>query len=489
MNQNRARRLQDVLNQLSDVATVTSCRSGEWQIDLETHALASVAFHLAESLGANLAAYFLASEGGTDRLHAVLPVGPEQTYLHLRAPLPADGYCPRLDRHFPVAARYQQEMSGRAGPGRPVGEHPGLEGTGVFQYPLGPVRGDCYETVSFLIDTAGEHIIRLIPSLGYKHRGLEQRAVGLAPELALLLAERAGGTQAAAHGLAFCQALERLADLAVPPRANMLRVVIAELERICGHLLDAGLSVGAAGHVVGAAQLDQLRERFLRLNLTYFGNRYLFGAMAPGGLRRDLSAEQAESLRRAVGQLAADWQRILAMVLATPSIIDRWETTGIVEYGDAWSLAAVGPVGRASGVDMDTRRDHPYAAYGQFPVEVPVYREGDALARFRVRADELAVSFRLVQEALSRLPGGPVQGGVPEVWPGGDALGWVEAPQGETLHWVCIGGGGTIAAYRIRAASFTNWGLFGPAAASGNILQDFPLIDTSFTQSCADCDR
>ncbi len=307
--------------------------------------------------------------------------------------------------------------------------------------------------------------------------------------MAVLLAERAGGTQAVAHALAFCQASERLAGVAVPRRAAVLRVVLSELERIASHLLDTGLMIGAAGHTVGAAQVDQLRERLLRLNLSYFGHRYLFGAVTPGGVRRDLNSGQADDLRLAVGRLAGEWQRILAMVLATPGIIDRWETTGTLDVAEARDLAAVGPVARASGVDRDTRRDHPYAAYGELPLTVPVYREGDVLARFRVRVDELDVSFRMVQEVLTQLPGGTVQGDVPVSWPAGEALGWVEAPQGETLHWVCTDDRGTIAAYRIRAASYANWGVFGPAAESGNILTDFPLIDTSFNQSCADCDR
>ncbi|MDA8335239.1 MAG: NADH-quinone oxidoreductase subunit F [Peptococcaceae bacterium] len=422
-------------------------------------------------------------------LHVVIPAVEEKAYLHLASMGPGGSDFPRLSRHFPAAARYEREISGRSGPMRFGGEGADLEGTGVRHFPLGPVRGDCNEAAGLLIDTAGEHILRLTPTLGYKHRGLEETAVGLAPETALLLVERTAGSQAVAHALAYCQALERLAGLEVPGRAAMLRVLLAEMERLYGHLYDAALMVNAAGHVVGAARLDQLKELFLRLNLSCFGHRYLFGVVVPGGVARDLTPGQASELRATVGLLTAQWRRLLTMVLGTPGIVDRWETTGIVEYTEAWDLAAVGPVARAAGVDRDVRRDHPYAAYAAFDFPVPVFREGDALARFRIRAEEIAVSLQLVRDALTQLPAGPVHGDIPPAWPAGEALGWVETPQGETIHWVRVAAAGSIAGYRLRSASFANWDLFGHAAASGNIMQDFPLIDTSFNLSCADCDR
>ena len=480
-------RLDKVLAQVKNLVQVISHRTGEWQLDLEAGALPPVAAHLAESLGGNLAALF--PEPG-QHLHAVLPAVEEKAYLHLRGRLaPGTRDLPALDRHFPAAARYRRILEARHGLA-PVGPSVSrLEGSGVFQFPLGPVRGDYNEAAGIVIDTVGEHILRLTPTLGYKHRGLEDRAAGLTPKAALLLAERAAGTQSVAHALAYCQALERLAGVTVPPRAAVLRVVLAEMERLYGHLLDISLMVGAAGHTVGAAQLDQLKELFLRLNLSHFGHRYLFGTLVPGGVRTDLPREAAASLRTAVTRQGAEWRRLFTMVLGTPGIIDRWETTGIVDYTDAWDLAAVGPVGRASGVDRDVRRDHPYAAYGEFVPAVPHFRDGDALARFRVRAAEIDASLALVGEALARLPQGPARADVPAVWPAGEALGWSEAPQGETLHWVRVGEEGKIAAYRIRSASFANWDLFGPAAADGNILTDFPLIDTSFNLCCADCDR
>ena len=153
----RPQRLQEVLHEASDVLQAVSCRDGEWQIDLKTQAMAPVAEDLAESLDTNLAALFIAPVDGEDWcLHAVLPAVDDQAYLHLRARLPAGSRdYPLLDRHFAVAARYQKE---NAVPGlvRPVREEIRLDGAGVFQFPLGPVRGDCNETVGILIDTIGE---------------------------------------------------------------------------------------------------------------------------------------------------------------------------------------------------------------------------------------------------------------------------------------------------------------------------------------------
>lgn len=360
---------------------------------------------------------------------------------------------------------------------------------GIVDYPLGPVRSGIVESGHYMLRTAGEELVDMRLQLFYKHRGVEKRAEGLALEHMPLVAERISGTSAFAHSLALCQAIERMARIDVPPRARFLRTLLAELERLYNHLGFQTDLCQATGLVVAQAQFDILKERVLRLNAVIAGHRYLFGMNIPGGLSRDLDVQAVQAVRDLVTAMRRDLETLHRMLLASASHRDRLEGTGILTSRDARDYCAVGPIGRASGVNRDLRRDHPYAAYQEVDFEVPVLQVGDAMARTQIRLDEAMQSLHIMTQALEMLPDGDVYIPLEQLPPGKAALGWAESSHGESLHWLLAGDDGTVVRYRARPASFANWQAFSLAIPGHNILTDFPIIEQSFGLSFAGADR
>ncbi len=359
---------------------------------------------------------------------------------------------------------------------------------GVVDYPLGPVRSGVVESGHYTLRTVGEELVDMHLQLFYKHRGIEKRAEGLPLPLLPLVAERISGTSAFAHSLALCQALESLAEVEVPQRALYLRTLLAELERLYNHLGYQADLCQATGLVVAQAQFDIWKERILRLNAAISGHRYLFGMNVPGGLSRDLSEASLDMARGLVATLRPDLESLGKLLFDSPSHRDRLEGTGILSPQDALAYCAVGPIGRASGVDRDLRRDHPYAAYASVDFEVPVLQTGDALARARLRLEEARQSLRIIDQALERLAAGSIAVPIEQLPAGESALSLVESPRGESVHWLLVGEDGRIRRYRARPASFANWQAFPLAVPGHNILTDFPVIEQSFGLSFAGAD-
>jgi Ni,Fe-hydrogenase III large subunit len=304
-----------------------------------------------------------------------------------------------------------------------------------------------------------------------------------------LLAERISGTDAFAESLALCLAIEDLARVPAPPRASALRTIFAELERLYNHIGYQADLCQATGLVVGQAQFDILRERLLRLNARLVGHRYLFGLNVAGGLSRDLDASALRVIGDEVNEVSAALSRVGRLTFGSSSHVDRLEATGILKPEDAAAYAVVGPVGRASGQDRDARRDHPYAAYAETQLTVPVYETGDAFARARVRLDEAHQSVRLIGSLIDRVPDGPVRDCIETLPPGCNGMGWAESARGETVHWLSTDETGKVRRYRVRTGSFANWQAFSVAIPGHNILTDFPVIEQSFGLSYAGNDR
>jgi len=357
-------------------------------------------------------------------------------------------------------------------------------GEGVFTIPYGPVRSGVFEAVEYLVETVGEEIPHLRTRVYHKHRGIERRFQDLAPADGVLLAERVEGTAAVAHALAFSQALEEIAGVVVPTRGALLRVAHAELERITTHLDSVIRHTEGAGQAVANARLSVHKERLMRLRARLCGHRFGRGVVVPGGtigppdLAPVAAIEEAADLEDALrGDLHA--------LMATPSFLDRLRETGILSAEAVRVHGAIGPVGRGSGLREDVRADRPYSAYGHLGFEVATgHSEGDALARQRVRLDEIGQSFHLVRQALDELvgePEGPWRIEVPIL--DGSSVSSVEAPQGELLYLVEIKDG-RLARVKPRTASFHNLALF-HEAFQGDIFTDFVFIEASFGVSMA----
>jgi Ni,Fe-hydrogenase III large subunit len=365
---------------------------------------------------------------------------------------------------------------------KPIPSH--LRGEGVFTIPYGPVRSGVFESVEYLVETPGEDIPHLRTRVFHKHRGVEARYPGMGLNDGVLLAERTEGVASVAHALAYCQALEHIAAVDVPVGASLVRVIHAELERVANHLDSTIRHTEGAGQAVAYARLTLHKERVQRLRARLCGSRFGRGVVVPGGVSEGLRMETAE-LFEAIDQIEGGIGSDLRLLQATPSFVDRLRKTGVIPPDLARSFSLLGPLGRASGLMDDVRFTRPYAAYDQLGHQVLDSREdGDALARQRVRNDEIAGSFHLIRQAIDRLAlrsGGPWRR--PVVRCTGEALGWAEAPQGEVLYLVVIEDG-RLVRVKPRSASFHNLGFF-HAAFPKDILTDFAFIEASFGLSIA----
>jgi formate hydrogenlyase subunit 5 len=358
---------------------------------------------------------------------------------------------------------------------------------GAFAMPIGPVFSDFAESAHFLLETVGEDVIRTIPRFFYKYRGVEKIAEGQKLEHVLLLAERFSGTSAFAHGLAFCQAVEAICGIDVPPRARALRTIFAELERLRHHAAAITGICNSTALAVATSQAAIIEENLLRLSCAVGQHRYLFGLAVPGGLSRDVSNEDCLHLATAVGGLAERQRDLHQMLRYSSSFLDRLEEVGIVTIERAVSYGLVGPVARASGVARDIRKLLPYAEYANVDLVVPIEHEGDGYARLRILFREAEQSAAITRDLSFSLPEGPVCSDR-ATCRAGAALAAVEAPLGAAFHWLRLDDDGTVARYRITPPAFANWHGF-HLAAENFAFQDFPIILASFGLSNAECDR
>jgi len=357
-----------------------------------------------------------------------------------------------------------------------------VHGRGMFTIPLGPVRSGVFESVEFLIETRGEDIPHMNIRPHYKHRGIAKQFEGRTTDDGVLIAERVEGIASVAHALAYAHAVEAIAGVRVPSRARLIRVVHAELERIANHLDVAMRLADAAGLAVASSRFGWHKEATMRLVDALCGNRFGRGVIVPGGVAHGPLAHPAtvaSELRELHGRIRAD----LILAMKTPSFIDRLRTTGILTPERAVAWAALGPVGRGSGIADDCRWSRPTDGYADvtMPPSQPVRTAGDVMARANVRWDEIDQSAVLAVEALHAL--GAMQSPdllTPVDVPTGDAfgLGWAEAPQGEVLYAVHLRDG-RIERCLARSPSLHNLAIFHDVFA-GDVFTDFAFIEASF---------
>jgi Ni,Fe-hydrogenase III large subunit/Ni,Fe-hydrogenase III component G len=363
-----------------------------------------------------------------------------------------------------------------------------IEGEGVFEVPVGPIHAGIIEPGHFRFSVAGEPIMQLELRHFWKHRGVEKLFEQQMLPTAVPLAERISGDTTVGHSLAYCQAVEQMTGITVPPRARYLRSLLLELERLHNHLGDVGAICNDTAYALAHAHGGRMKERIMQLNGRVTGSRFLRGAMTVGGVARDVTSRQLDEIVDEVVRTEQDFSELEAIIFANASLTDRLETTGVLSERTAWDHAVVGVVGRASGLDQDVRRDRPFAAYDELSVNLARYRYGDVRARLRVRMDEIHESIRLIREIRTHLPQGPIVAEarhMPE--PGRWAISAVEGWRGEILYFVMAGEQGQIHRCKVRDPSFVNW----PAiqwAVLGNIIPDFPLINKSFNLSYAGTD-
>ncbi len=361
-------------------------------------------------------------------------------------------------------------------------------GEGVFHIPVGPVHAGIIEPGHFNFTVAGEPILYLQLRMFYTHKATEKLFENLPIHHAVFLAESISGDSAFSHGTAFCQAIECAAGIEVPARAQFQRTILLEMERIANHISDAGAIANDVGFVIANAHAGRVREILLGLCETLTGSRLLRGMVAIGGVRRDWQPGQVEAILSTLEVVEREFRNLVAILQSSNSTRERLQRTGILRPEKASMLGVVGVAGRASGVDLDIRRDHPYEAYRHLPFRVPVYLEGDVCHRLLVRIDEVSESMQLIRAAAAQLPNGPHRASAQPIPPGRCAMSAVEGWRGEIVHWIRTGEGNRLERCKVKDPSLNNW----PAiveAVEGNIVADFPVINKSFNLSYSGTDR
>ena len=359
-----------------------------------------------------------------------------------------------------------------------------VQGEGVYEITVGPVHAGIIEPGHFRFSVEGETIINLQSRMYFVHKGIEKLFESATLIQGLELAERISGDSSVAHALAFCQAVEEVGGVTIPPRAAFLRVVLLELERLYNHIADFGAISNDTGFAVANAHALRLREDLLRLNSRLFGHRLLHGALLPGGMALDIDSGRIADARHEIARISADFARLVAIVTSNGLVLDRLHNTGCLSHQIAHDMQVVGVPARASGIDQDARRDHSFAAYPQLTPRVIVRTEGDVWARLMVRVEEAYEAARILDSALGALPDGDLTEPIEILTEGEGGLGLVEGWRGPIWHWFVAGKNNTIRRVKVKDPSFANWPALSYAILE-NIVPDFPLVNKSFNLSYA----
>jgi ech hydrogenase subunit E len=337
----------------------------------------------------------------------------------------------------------------------------------------GPYERELSEVYGITVD--GKIVTGATLPSGYECRGIEKATESRNWIQNLDLFEHTGDACSHIHATAYCLAVERLAGLEVPPRAQAIRVLIAELERIHNHLL----WLDVIAREVGADTLFMHnwhdRETIMDLLEGVTGNRANYSASVLGGVKCDLDTEQEDTIREGLDFLEGSTRHYLEVTTNDAGFLQRTRGSDILTRAQAEVLGAVGPTARASGVERDVRVEAPYAAYSDYGVHMALNAQGDLEARFVVRIQELFECYRLVREILDTLPPGELTGGVPQRIKPGESIIRVEAPQGELFYFVKSNGGDTPERVKVRTPAMCNM-TSAVKLAAGYQLAGVPLI-------------
>jgi Ni,Fe-hydrogenase III large subunit/Ni,Fe-hydrogenase III component G len=365
-----------------------------------------------------------------------------------------------------------------------VGSFPFLEveGQGVYEIPVGPVHAGLIEPGHFRFSVVGETILRMKARLWFLHRGVERLFEGRTPQEAIALAERISGDTAVGHALAFAMAVEAASGITVQESDLLVRALLLELERLHNHIADLGALANDVGFGIAQAHALRLRERLLRLAAATTGHRLLRGGIIVGGSRIHALPDPA-----ALRATAVEVAELVEVTLTHAVVRDRFTGTAVLPRDQAEAMGTLGYVARASGVDVDARRDQPFVDLGE-SFTVVVEDSADVLGRYLVRAREAAISVAVAVDLIARLGGASGNGrgsGTQQTPTGpGAGLGVVEAWRGTLCHRVELDAVGALSRVKVVDPSFFNWPAL-PVCLTDTIVPDFPLANKSFNASYA----
>ena len=504
------------LNSLPEVVEMLYYQHGGW--------LASVAANDERPLNGQFAVYYILSVEGGEKDGP--QVEDEKAYVVVRAQIPPhQPEFPSVTPKVPAAVLYEREIRDMFGL-HPVGlpderrlvlpddwpddlyplrkdsidyrfrpeptteeetyDFINVEGEGIVQVPLGPLHITSDEPGHFRLYVDGESIIDADYRLFYVHRGMEKLAESrMNYDQVTFLADRICGICGYAHNVAYSTSIERALDIDVPLRAQYIRTILLEVERLHSHLLNLGLACHFVGFDTGFMHFFRVREKAMKIAELLTGSRKTYGVNLIGGLRRDILKEQRKTTLNILAELRTEVTSLVNMLLETPNIVQRTQNIGRLEKQVALDYSPVGPTLRGSGFSRDIRVIHPYCAYDKIPWTV-ISKDGcDVLARTLIRAEEFFESLATVEKCLETMPEGPVLTEGFTYKPYKFALGYVEAPRGEDIHWSMLGDNQKIYRWKCRASSYNNW----PSLRymlRGNTISDAALIVASI-DPCYSC--
>jgi Ni,Fe-hydrogenase III large subunit/Ni,Fe-hydrogenase III component G len=352
-----------------------------------------------------------------------------------------------------------------------------VEGSGVYEIPVGPVHAGLIEPGHFRFSVVGETILKMTARLWFVHRGIEKLFEGRDARGAVDLTERISGDTAVGHTLAYCMAVEEAQGIEISEEASILRGVLLELERIYNHVSDIGAMCNDVSLGVANARALTIRERLLRMNEEVTGHRLLRGSIFPGktSVRRLPSPD-------ALTGVAEEIEALVDLAMSNGVVVDRFEGTARLTAADASAIGTLGVVARASGQASDAREAHPFLPpLGS--MRVITQTGGDVLARFTQRVEELRVSFEMLDELIGRSSNLATEA-APRSNGTLSGLGIVEGWRGAIVHRVELDGSGTVTRCCVVDPSFNNWPALSISLAD-TIVPDFPLANKSFNLSYA----
>ena len=359
-----------------------------------------------------------------------------------------------------------------------------LEGDEVHEVAVGPIHAGVIEPGHFRFQCHGELVYNLEINLGYQHRGVESLFLEADPNRRIMLAESIAGDTVIGHVHAHCNIMESLSNTQVGLRAQVIRSIAEELERIAMHLAGLGGIANDIGLAIAASSYGRLRTLAINSLADLSGSRFGRGLFVYGGVRFDFDSEKTDLIMGKLNTIRNDAAAVNDFMFSSTGALVRFEKTGTVTRNSALKIGLVGLAARSCGIELDTRINYPYGAYRYFPVSHTILSTGDVFARARLRAFEIDESLRFIFEQIENLPGGGIRGAAGDPQPDSGVISITEGWRGEVVHIAVTDEKGEIVQYKIKDPSFNNW--YGLSLALRKTeISDFPLCNKSFDLSYA----